>query len=103
MEQQIWKFPLRITDEQVIKIPKGSVILCVQQHGYPCIWAQVFPHMEMVERTIEVFGTGHTMQQDGENQRSYLGTVQINQLVWHIFERFPASSNTPPTHSPTLN
>jgi hypothetical protein len=93
MEQQIWKFPLRITDAQVIKLPKSSRILCVQeQNGYPCIWALVYPHMEMEGKTIEIVGTGHPIPQGGDTQRSYLGTVQINGLVWHIFESYQSSA-----------
>lgn len=52
----IWKFPIKIKDEQTIEMPGGSKILCVQTQGreqvvHPgetmsppvCLWAVVDP------------------------------------------------------------
>lgn len=91
MQQQIWKYPLRVTDIQTVKMPQSSRILCVQeQHGQPCLWALVFPHMENVSRFIEIIGTGHPIEQDGKNARTYIGTFQLHngELVFHVFERY---------------
>lgn len=38
----IWKFPLEVTDEQVLMVPKGAKLLTVQkQDGKPCLWCEV--------------------------------------------------------------
>ena len=83
----IWKFPLGVTDVQVLEVPFGAKFLTVQvQNGVPCLWALVNPESGKVGRTIEVFGTGHHMD---ESDREYIGTFQLSggALVFHVFER----------------
>jgi hypothetical protein len=85
----IWKFPIEVTDFQVIKMPDDAQILAVQtQHERPCLWAIVddVAALNSQVRTIEVFGTGHPMD---EMPRQYIGTFQIRggSLVFHVFER----------------
>lgn len=85
----IWKYPLEITDEQVVEMPQGANILSVQSQGSQlCLWAIVFPNRaSMRERTITIYGTGHAMRTDCEEK--FLATVQQDggALVWHVFER----------------
>jgi hypothetical protein len=58
----IYKYDLRTTDVQDIKLPKGARILCVQtQYSAPKLWAEVDTEAEEETRTIEIFGTGHPM------------------------------------------
>ena len=81
----IYKYPLAIADSQAIKVPGEAKILCVQlQMDTLTLWAQVDPNNIPSTRTIEVFGTGHPMD---DGCRSYIGTVQEGSLVWHVFER----------------
>ncbi len=84
----VWKFPLRVSDSQTIKMPAGTSILCVQvQNDQPCIWALV-PNTEavLVSQTILMAGTGHNRPDLlGKN---YIGTFQLNEgvLVFHVFQ-----------------
>ncbi len=82
----IWKFPLRITDEQIIELPDVHQFLAVQvQNGVPCIWAAVDPDKPRVLRTIRIVGTGHHLT-DFE-KLGYVGTFQVNggALVFQVF------------------
>jgi hypothetical protein len=83
----IWKYQLKMTDEQIVEMPSDGYPLCVQvQGGVPCLWAMVNPLSAPAPKTIEIFGTGHTMPR---SNRIYVGTFQTNggRLVWHVFER----------------
>jgi hypothetical protein len=79
----IWKFPIEITDEQVIEVPKVNRPLDVQiQSGTPCIWMAVDPDSPRIQVKARVFGTGHpgvTPDMD------YIGTFQFGPLVFHVF------------------
>ncbi len=89
MIRTIWKFELDATSNQVIELPVGAEILTVQaQKGIPCLWALVDPTEANEKRFIEVFGTGHNMQDGMGVSRFYLGTVQLGggSLVFHVFE-----------------
>jgi len=82
----IWKFPLQTTDFQVISLPIGHRILCVQvQGGTPCLWAQVDPERDSAQVGIRIYGTGHQVHRIDQ---SYIGTYQLNdgRLVFHVFE-----------------
>lgn len=84
----IWKFPLTVTDYQTLTMPEGAEILSVQdQDGALCLWALVDPQAPMVERLIEVFGTGHPIPTNMGISRNYLASVQQGRFVWHVFER----------------
>jgi hypothetical protein len=92
MERIIWKYPLTISDFQLITMPTYAEILSVQvQNDIPCIWALVNPdpEAEMEMRRFEIYGTGHTIQFDMGVDRKYIGTFMTNndKLVWHLFER----------------
>jgi len=83
----IWKFPLEIKGQQVIRCPAFSKVLSVQiQYGSPVLWMLVEPSEETVERDVFIFGTGHPCDITGEH---YVGTVQQKggALVWHVFVR----------------
>lgn len=84
MAKEIWKFPLGDGMEQRIDMPMHAEILTVQmQHGHTCLWAMVDPENVKRPRTILIVGTGHDVPQDA---RRYIGTVQHDLFVWHIFE-----------------
>lgn len=84
----IWKFPINITDRQTVMMPARAKILTVQvQYGAAYLWAQVDEKLVTEEeRGIEVFGTGHPMN---DEERRYIGSIQLHGggLVFHIFER----------------
>ena len=82
----VWKYELEITDRQELPLPAGAVILSVaNQRGKLCLWAMVNPIVITSIRCIEIIGTGHQIQDLGGLK--YIGTVVIDPLVWHVFER----------------
>lgn len=101
---KIFKYPVEITDEQFIALPKGANILTVQAKPKPrlqtkmtlepekvFLWAIVDPEeTEMEDRHILILGTGHDIPEITKTEQclGYLGTVQLQNgtLVFHIFE-----------------
>lgn len=86
MNQAIWKFPVEITDEFEIPMPKGAKVLTVQMNqGLPFIWALVnLDAGETEPRCFKLVVTGHNVSNAG----AYVGTFQIMEgmLVFHLFE-----------------
>jgi len=82
----IWKYPLKVTDENRLELPKGAEILCVQvQNTDPWLWALVNSlETEKEVHLIETFGTGHKIS---GAPRKYIGTYQLHNggLVFHVF------------------
>lgn len=91
----IHKFPLEITDQQVVTMPKGAQILTVQvQNEMVCLWAVMDTVAAPEERKIEVFGTGNPIPKVNEwpqagQGRKFIGTFQFlgGKFVGHVFER----------------
>ena len=81
----IWKFPIQTTDEQIVSMPIGAEILCVQVHNaFPCLWALVNPINPQYFRIVRVVGTGHPCFE--LNMSDYVGTYQLpSGLVFHVF------------------
>lgn len=80
---KIWKFPFEITDDVVIEMPEMPLPLSVQvQDGKPTIWAIVNPEAPKVKKRFFVYGTGHPINDEG---KAYLGTIQHQGFVWHVF------------------
>ena len=83
MVQEIWKYTLEVFNNE-LEIPEGSEILDVQMQGdHPCLWALVDPQKTREKRIFHLIGTGHPIF---SSSLSYIATVQIGHLVWHIFE-----------------
>lgn len=82
--QTIYKQQLELTDKQNITIPLDSRFLSVQiQHGSICIWYLLNKEQkETTDLTIHIYGTGHPIE---EQVGTYLDTVQMGPLVWHVF------------------
>lgn len=79
----IWKYELRIADEQKVRMPQGSRILSVgNQNGTICIWALVHSDSPLSDRKIRMYGTGYPCYESSGN---FVGTVQDGPLVWHVF------------------
>lgn len=81
----IWKYPIDLINKQAVAMPKGAVILTVQmQDSTACLWAMVDPDKSLELRVIELYGTGHSLDND---DRGYIGTFQTQTgLVFHVFE-----------------
>jgi hypothetical protein len=97
MSKSIWKYSLgmdtcRSGDERQAvfeeRIPRGATLLAVQtQNEVPCLWALVDVSAPKECRTLEIYGTGHTMPKDF-SKRVYLGTFQLagGRFIGHVFE-----------------
>lgn len=83
----IYKYPLQITDRNVVEMPASARILSVQmQHGLPTLWALVDTSDKVrVNPCFAVVGTGNPIDFDVRRAR-FIGTVQERVFVWHIFE-----------------
>ena len=97
MIRKVFRYPVELTDEQVITMPEGAQILSVaRREGSRVVlgvgsneavelWALVDPYAPPEQRHIRVIGTGHPVPSD---ELDFLGTVQLAQglLIFHIFE-----------------
>lgn len=85
----IYKYPIKLTDSQKVKLPINAEILTAQmQDDTLCLWAKVEEsNTSMEERIIDIFGTGCPIS---DEHRRYIGTTQMHggALIWHVFERF---------------
>lgn len=81
----IWKFPIALLERQVIQMPKGAHPLSVQMQGNTItLWAMVNTEHPMEDREIRIVGTGR----EADSRDHYLGTVQVDGFIWHIFEHY---------------
>lgn len=89
--RKIWKFPLKILDEQVVEMPKFSKILSVQEKddGF-FVWAEFDEaHQNVPElRTFWIRGTGIAF--DPKPFERFLFTIveKYSPLVWHVYDNF---------------
>lgn len=83
---RIYKHELEVTDAQTVRIPKGSVLLSVQDQGDAlCLWFLCDITQEDAARYVYIVGTGNPA--NGVEHSTYVGTVQMmdGRLVWHVF------------------
>lgn len=87
MATRIWKWPLLMSAEQNLALPKGAKYLDVQlQGGVPQIWCMCDPDAPLELRYLAIHGTGNPMP---DNPGTYLATFQTGAFVWHLFEVSP--------------
>lgn len=80
----IYKYELEIQDTQVITMPMNSKILSVQKQGLSVwLWAIVDTQFSNTYYTFNIVGTGNPMPD--EPIGDYIGTIQVNGFVWHVF------------------
>lgn len=95
-ERRIFKYPLVVTDWQMVALPRGAEILTVQiQRGQPQLWALVDPTAPIERRDVGICGTGHIVP---NGVPPYLATFQLHggELVFHVF----AERAAPTTEAP---
>lgn len=91
MAEEIWKFPLRITDSQIIAMPPEAVLLHLGMQGdTPTLWARVNPAYKPQGRTFFMAATGEELPGNVARDGRYIGTVQTGPFVWHYFDLGPA-------------
>ncbi len=84
---RIFKYQLEVTNLQTIELPQGARILSVrQQGGQIMLWAMVHPTHQTIPHTFRIYGTGHPVDENSGRTQSFLGTVQLGALVFHVFE-----------------
>ncbi len=84
--KKIWKYTLPVNDHPVLPMQKGAKVLSVDvQHGDIQVWALVDPEAPRVIRRFRMAGTGHSLEDEIASMR-FIGTVQMGDLVRHIFE-----------------
>jgi len=83
---RIWKWTLKVNNQQKISMPAGAKPLSVQiQHGGLQLWALCDENAQRVERTIAIYETGESIPDEpGE----FIGTFQAGGggLVFHVFD-----------------
>lgn len=91
---RIYKYPLNVVDKQSVKLPLGSQILSVQlQKCVPCIWALVNPDAQVTEVNVRFVATGEDVS--NIEHLTYLSTLHIGYLVYHVFLENPPLSIRP--------
>lgn len=82
----VYKYSLDITNEQVLALPVGAVILSVaNQHEGIVMYALVDKNVKGLQgQKIYIHGTGHEVY--GENL-AFIGTVELlgGRLMFHVF------------------
>ncbi|MBE4949927.1 DUF7352 domain-containing protein [Chryseobacterium culicis] len=82
----VYKYKIEKKNRQTIEMPSRSQILCLQlQGGCPYIWVAVEPIGSSVNKTFDTYVTGEALP---DYPGVYIGTYQIDELVYHVFERF---------------
>jgi len=82
----VWKYELQIQDQQSVLLPAGAEVLTVAvQNGVPCLWATVDPSRGTKVAVVQMRGTGHPM--DFEGDAEYVGTLFLHdgKLVFHVW------------------
>lgn len=81
---KIFKYELQLEDEQLVPMPKGSLLLSVQdQRGKLCLWVLVNENNPQVNRMVFVIGTGNPIK---GNPGQYVASAQQGPYVWHVFD-----------------
>ena len=85
--KRIYKYPVPITDEFKLELPEGAKLLNFQtQDNKPHIWALVDPMRQLEAVGFRLFGTGQPI--GNTDTLEYVGTVQIEPFVWHLFKSY---------------
>jgi len=80
----IYKHYISFQESFELELNKGYKILNVGlQNRAICIWVLLDTECEKVKAIFSVFGTGWSLP---ELSMSHIGTVQIEPLVWHVFQ-----------------
>lgn len=83
--KRIWKYSFNSLPRAIFNIPIDAKFLdCQTQNRKICLWFLVDPSNKTEEREFwaELTGLEGRAQDEGE----YLGTIQIDEYVAHIFE-----------------
>jgi len=83
----IYKYVLKLEDEQIIKIPKYSDIIKVDhQQEQICMWVDGRSDVDLHPVKIRIIGTGRPIPE--HEDLNYLDTVIMDYFVWHVYIKF---------------
>lgn len=87
MNLRIFKYPLEITDEQVLHLPMRSKFLDVQtQDGELVMWVLHDTNLPTRKVTIRIYGTGNPVDEFVDDAE-FIASAQYGPWVWHVFAR----------------
>jgi hypothetical protein len=85
----IYKYPLKLVDEQLVEMPFDAQMLSAQMQGPTlCLWALVNQNNSTDDYRVFVVGTGNPFPENCSKD-NYVGTTQHGPLVWHVFVKKP--------------
>lgn len=87
MAQSVWKYPLKMADEQIIEVPFGAAPLKVTMQGdEPCLWMLENPVVEKTTKKVHIRGTGYAVD-DFISRSDYVDSFMLDDgaLVFHVF------------------
>lgn len=83
---KVLKYPLKLAHSQSVDIHKGFHALSLQmQHGCPTLWAECDESAPIESVHVVIVGTGIPLPWTSARARDYLGSVQDDGYVWHVF------------------
>lgn len=84
MDLCIWKWQLKMAQQQDLGMPVGAQLLSLQlQDGNPTLWFLCDPDAPIELRRFAIYGTGQVVP---DTPREFLDTFQTGATVWHVFE-----------------
>lgn len=88
--KRVYKYELKLEDNQILKLPKGARILDVRTQGdseNPFLWALVDPDEKETEEVVLLIrGTGHDIEM-GDMDLVHISSYRMygGSLVYHVF------------------
>ena len=84
MKRRVWKYPLPLPSERNgLLMPAGAEVVHVAlQDHHITLWALIDPSAAPTARAFLIHPTGEAITDD----ETYVGTVQHDVYMWHIFE-----------------
>jgi hypothetical protein len=80
----IYKYDVPMLDTVTMMMPVGAEVLSVGvQDGRIYLWAVVETTAPAMSRVFYVCGTGNPLN---VGNARFIGTVQMDYFVWHVFE-----------------
>ncbi len=87
MSRRVLKYEIRLADEQtVFETPGSSEFLAVGAQGERLVVWMLVTDGRTMFRAFKPVGTGHLILDD---EAWHVGTVQMGEFVWHVFEVLP--------------
>lgn len=83
---RVYKYPLKIQDEQMLSL-RGKPLSVIVQNGNVVMYATYNEYTSADDYYIRIAGTGHPIE--NIEKLTFLGTIQLENgaLVFHVFYR----------------